>query len=690
MTQRLRLGIDIGGTFTDLSLMDEASGTILIWKTPSTPAHPAAAVVRGIQELTTQQGINPADIRYFVHGTTIATNTIIERSGAKTGLFITQGFRDILRIARLRLPNVFDLLTERAEPLVRRRYVREINERILASGRIYKPLDPEEIRREIAFLVAEGVEALAISFLHAYKNPEHEEQAKEIVLQYAPDLYVCTSTEIWPQMREYERTLVTVINAYVGKKMHQYFSTLQQQVQTTGITVPVYSTKSNGGIMTAESARQTPVETLLSGPASGVVGAAFVGKMAGFDRLITLDMGGTSADVAIVDQEVQFSTENHIGEFPVIMPVVDVNSIGAGGGSIAWTDAAGVLKVGPRSAGADPGPACYGLGGKEPTITDAYVTLGILHPQKFLGGTLPLYPDLAREAMGDIGRVLGLEPVQVAESIIRVATANMYAELITLMARKGVDPTDFSLLVYGGAGATHAFLLAKEVRIRTVVVPRYPGILCALGCLVSDVRSDFVRTFYQRVDPEKGDVLMDRLAEAYTTLDTQALQWLDREGIPVQEKRVVRSVDMRYLGQSFEINVPLEEGVLQQRDFARFAAAFHAQYQTMYGYSDDKAPLEVIDLRTTVIGTTPKPNLALESSSHRSVPGEPEPIETRQIYFEGEWLQARVYDRSLLQVGDILQGPAIVEQFDTTTFLIPGFTAQIDRLGNLIGTHTEE
>ncbi len=688
MAGRLRLGIDIGGTFTDLSLMDELSGTIRVWKTPSTPANPAEAVLRGIQELTTHYGIDPADIHYFVHGTTIATNTIIERTGAKTGLLITCGFRDILRIARLRLPNVFDLLTEKAEPLVRRRYVREIDERILANGRIYKPLDPEQIRQEVAFLVAEGVETLAISFLHAYKNAQHEALARQVVTTYFPELYVCTSTEVWPQMREYERTLVTVINAYVGKKMDRYFSSLQHQVRGAGITVPVYSTKSNGGIMTAESARRTPVETLLSGPASGVVGAAYVGKMSGYDRLITMDMGGTSVDVAVVDREVKFSTENHIGEFPVIMPVVDVNSIGAGGGSIAWTDTAGVLKVGPQSAGADPGPACYGAGGEQPTITDAYVVLGLLHPARFLGGKLPLYPDRAWQAMEKLGHRLGLAPVQTAESILRVATANMYAELITLMARKGIDPTDYSFLVYGGAGATHAFILAKEVGIKTVIVPPYPGILCALGCLVSDVRNDFVKTLYQRVDPGTGDQLMAQLAEIYATLDAQALQWLENEGIPVQEKRVIRSVDLRYYGQAFEINIPLPDEVLRRRDYAAFAEDFHKQHQTMYGYSDPQAPLEIIDLRSTVVGTTPKPPVAPQRDIRRERPLQP--LETRQIYFEENWWTAQVYARESLHTGDHLQGPAIIEQFDTTTFIVPGFTAHVDQWGNIIGIRDKE
>jgi N-methylhydantoinase A len=686
MARRWRLGVDIGGTFTDLSLMDEDTGQVVIGKTASVPQHPERAVITGIRELMAEHGIDPADIQAFVHGTTIATNTVIERTGARTGLLVTKGFRDILNIARLRLPNVWDLLTEKPEPLVRRKCVREIDQRILANGTVYRELSDAEVLREATFLVREGVEAVAIAFLHAYVSPAHEERAKAIIARAFPDLYVCTSAETWPQMREYERTLVTVINAYVGKRMEGYFSGLQREARAIGLRATLLTTKSNGGIMTAETARRVPVETLLSGPASGVVGAAFVGKQAGFEKLITLDMGGTSADVAVVEGEIRFSVENHVGDFPVILPAVDINSIGAGGGSIAWTDRAGVLKVGPRSAGADPGPACYNQGGTEPTVTDAYVVMGLIDPDRFLGGRLRLHPDRARQAIARVGRVLGLDPDQAAESIIRVATSTMYAELVSLMARKGIDASEFALLAYGGAGATHAGILAREVGIGTIVIPRYPGILCAIGCLVSDVKSDFVKTVYRAVPSGDGQAVMADLAREWAALEGRALQWLESERIPVREKMTMRSADMRYLGQSFEINVPLPgQAPGDGGDGRQLLEAFHRRYRALYGQSDEAAPVEVIDLRTTVVGTTPKPALALVGKAPDGQPACPaSPIGSRQILFEGQTLLGSVHEREALREGHVIEGPAIIHQFDTTTFLPPGLRASVDRFGNII------
>src|SRR5262245_22746121 len=394
-----RLGVDIGGTFTDFALLDEATGQLAVLKLASTPERPAASVGEGVTALTARQEVSPETIRAFVHGTTLAVNTVIERKGAVAGLLITRGFRDVLSIGRHRIPDVFNFFAELPAPLVPRARVIEIPERGLADGRVAVPVDLDAVREAVDRLVAEGATAIAVSYLHSYKNAANEEATRRAIAARAPGLYVSISSDVWPQMREYERSLVAVMNAYVGRRMAEYFTDLEAGLRARGLGSPILSTKSNGGIMSAVEAGERPVETLLSGPAAGVIGASFVARAAGFDRVITFDMGGTSADVALVDGEPRLSTENYVGDFPVIMPAIDVTSIGAGGGSIAWTDQDGVLKVGPQSAGARPGPACYGLGGTDVTVTDAYVTLGIIEPRRFLGGSVPLDPALAERAV---------------------------------------------------------------------------------------------------------------------------------------------------------------------------------------------------------------------------------------------------------------------------------------------------
>jgi len=687
MVDRYRLGIDIGGTFTDFCLMDEATGALRVAKIPSTPTHPTKSVIDGIKLFSGRYGIDPGAVVYFAHGTTIAVNTVIERKGARTGLLITRGFRDILNLGRSRLPDIFDYLTEKPEPLIARRDIREIDERMLQNGKPYRAVSEEEVRRAVADLVADGVEALTISFLHSYRNPAHEQRAKEIVREAFPDLYVCVSSEIWPQIREYERTLVTAINAFVGRKMDRYFDSLEREVAATGLKARLLSTKSNGGIMTAISARAVPVETLSSGPASGVIGARYIAAQAGFDKVIALDMGGTSTEVAVIEGDIRYSTETRVGDFEIIMPAVDVSSIGAGGGSIAWTDGAGMLKVGPKSAGADPGPACYGRGGELPAITDAYVVMGVIDPDRFLGGEIKLDPMRARSAVERLGPALGLDAVRTAEAIVQVATSNMYSELVPLMARKGVDVSEFALLVYGGAGATHGFLLARDVGIQRVLVPLSPGTLCALGSLVADVKSDFIATVHQTLDPKAPRTSLAAIRDTFGGLANRAGEWLEAERIDVSEKRLARSADVRYLGQSFEISVDLTAVDIAEADAGeRIAAAFHQAYKALYGHADREAPIEIINLRATVIGITPKP--PVPSISPRSLEGaarKPEPNRWRAVFLDGRSVEAAVYDRQRLAWGHAFAGPAIVEQYDTTVFIPGGFRASVDRLGNIIG-----
>jgi N-methylhydantoinase A len=669
-----RLGADVGGTFTDFVLVDEAGERVLNFKTPSTPADPARAILQGIEQLVDLHDVEAADIGYFVHGTTLGVNTLIQRTGAVTGLLVTKGFRDILEIGRLRLPDPTNYFVEKTPPLAPRRLVREVEERIMASGQVLKPLDLAQLHEAVQELVDLGVEALAVCFMHSYRNPAHEQQAVAYLEERFPSLYVCSSSAIWPQQREYERALVAVINAFIGRRMHHYFTRLERNVRDLGVPAAILTTKSNGGIMTARSAREVPVETLLSGPASGVIGALHIGRQSGHDRLIALDMGGTSADVAVIDADVLYSTESAVANLPIVMPAVDVNSIGAGGGSIAWVDALGILKVGPRSAGAEPGPACYGRGGTEPTVTDAYVQLGIVDPRSFLGGRLPLDARLAQEALGRVGGQVGLSADELAAGVLDVTTANMQAQLMPLMARKGIDPRDFALLAYGGAGPTHALLLAREIGIRNVLIPPSPGTLSALGCLVADIKRDSIRTIYR----DSAELDVEELEHDFRELETEARAWLADQRLRIETAMTVRSADMRYKGQSFDITVPLPAA--ESTSMAAVRAPFHQAYQRIYGIADEKAPVEVINVRVTVIGVTAKPRQAVAPDGD----GGRLQLGSRPVREGGRELTAAVYQRARLRAGDSFSGPSIIDASDTTVYVPTGYTGRVDEWRNLL------
>jgi N-methylhydantoinase A len=672
-----RLGCDIGGTFTDLVLLDEASGALRVLKVPSTPADPAAAVLQGAETVLARAGVAPEAVALFVHGTTLAVNTLLQRSGDPVGLIVTRGFRDLLELRRLRLREAQNFYMDKPEALVPRHLVREVGERRLAGGEVYRPLPAGEVEAAADELVRAGCRAVAICFLHAYADGGHEREAAARVRARHPGVYVTTSHELWPQRREYERGLVTVVNAHVGGRMRTYFERLESGLRGLGRwRAPVLSMRSNGGVMTARSAGELPVHTLFSGPASGVMGAAWVARRAGWDRVITLDMGGTSADVSVVAGGPSYSTEAMVGEFPVIMPSIDISSIGAGGGSIARVDAGGLLKVGPQSAGSDPGPACYGRGGGEPTVTDAYVTLGILDPARFLGGDLPLDPDRAHAALDALGRDLQMDRHRAAWAVLEVATANMYAQLTPLLAKHGVDPREYAFLPYGGAGPTHVFLLVREVGISRVVVPPLPGALCALGCLVADLRADFVAS----VQRESTHLPAAELEAAFQGLEARAREWVEREGLPLARRELVRSAEMRYKGQSFEISVAMPEGPIG--DLAPVLAAFHRAYEQAYGYVDRTAPVELVDLRLQVVGSVPRPAPPPPAAV---VPRTLRPPRTRRVYLDGGFVEAGVYRRDDLGPGDTFAGPAVVEQYDTTTLVPAGFRVSADAWGNLVG-----
>jgi N-methylhydantoinase A len=484
-------------------------------------------------------------------------------------------------------------------------------------------------------------------------------------------------------MREYERTLVGVMNAYVGRRMETYFGDLEHGLREEfGLKAPVLSTKSNGGVMTAGEAAERPTETLMSGPAAGAIGAAFVGRAAGFEKLITLDIGGTSTDVSIIDGEPRYSTENQVGNFPVIMPAVDVTSIGAGGGSIAWVDDFGVLKVGPRSAGARPGPACYGLGGQNPTLTDAFVCLGIVAARELAGGKVTIDRGLAEQAVGQLAERLGATLEETAENIIRIATSHIYATLVPLLARKGVDYSDFALFPFGGAGPMHGLLVAREVGIRRVVVPLHPGVLCATGALVADVRRDFVRTIHARFKPGEGESVVTAMREAFADLERAGNAWLDQQNLSYVARRFDRLVDMRFHGQSFEITVPLGARDLEGGD-AALCQAFQSEYERVYGYANAGNVLEVRDVRLVAIGETPKPQMEQLHRDGEDTAAEPILLE-QPIFHDGQRRPAVFIDRVEIIPGRRFSGPVVIRQYDTTTFVPLGYSVTADRYGNLI------
>ncbi|MBJ2150250.1 hydantoinase/oxoprolinase family protein [Paracoccus sp. IB05] len=674
-SSRYRLGVDIGGTFTDMLMMDEESGQMITLKVPSNRQNPEDSIILGLSQLAERFGIGAKDIVYFSHGTTLGVNTLLERDGADVGLITTRGFRDILEMRRLRLSKANDLFVPRPRALVPRRRVVEVEERLAHDGEVLIALQRDEVIAAARQLLDEGVKSIAVCFLHSYRHDAHEAQAKAWIHEAFPELYVITSSELWPQQREYERCLVSVINGYIGERMRNYFDTLQVKAAAAGMTTRVFSTKSNGGVMGLEAAGERPVETLLSGPASGVIGAGFIGQVIGDDKLITLDMGGTSVDMAVIDGEVPYSNENTVGDFPVLLPAVDVSAIGAGGGSVAWLDAEGVLKVGPRSAGARPGPACYSRGGTEPTVTDAYAALGIMSPDGILGGEMKLDIDKARTALATLGDRLGLTPEQTADAILQVATANIYAELVPQLARRGIDAADFSLLAYGAAGPTHVFMLARELNMRRTIVPPTPGTLCALGCLVADLRADFVRSLWL----ESSELTDELLTRTYEGLRREAEGWLSAQGVEVTRTYLIQSADICYNGQSFELNVVFPDEPLSVAGLERW---FHDRYEQLYGFADRANPIRVLEARVQIVGVTGKPDF---TNFRPFATISDKPVSERRVYEHGKEVTAKICQRSTLTPGTEFFGPAVIEQYDTTVYIPEGFRVTVDAWHNLIG-----
>jgi N-methylhydantoinase A len=663
-----------------------ARSRLLFHKEPSVPSDPSAAVENGIATLLAQHQIAPRDVELVVHGTTIGLNAIIQRRGARMAMVVSHGNRDVLEIARLSLPSSYDFTEPREIPLVPRELMFEINARMRADGGIEQKPSPEEISALGVRLRATKVDAVAVMLLNSYRDARLEIEVAEALRRELPGVEVTESAVLWPEVREYERSLVAGLNAYIHPLMTRYFDRLRTRVAAHGIAAPIYITANNGGTLSLDTARARPIDTVLSGPASGVVASCRVGNAVEQKRLITIDMGGTSADISICqDGAPEFTTATFVGDFPLMMPVVNVGAIGAGGGSILWVDGQGVLKVGPVSAGADPGPVAYGRGGMEPTVTDCYLALGILDPERFLGGRMKLDAAAAVRALERIADKLGLSgedrAAQAAEAALRVASAKMATELIKLLATAGVDPRQFSLVAYGGAGPTHANLLAEEAGLLSVLVPTAPGNFCALGAILADVRRDYVRTARHLVGGRDViDPALDgwpKLASTIAALEDDARAWIAREGELIGEHGLVVSMKMRYPEQAYELDIIVPEESRQRLDGKVLANLFHAEHNRLYGFTELKSPVQVTTVRLAVIGKVPPVSLP-------EAPAKPvQPKGARQIRHGGKALDAQVYDRHALGAGAAISGPAIVEQPDTTVFILPGWRADSDRLGTL-------
>jgi N-methylhydantoinase A len=676
----LRIGVDTGGTFTDICLYDTARDELRVFKVASTPDDPGRAIIDGVAELLrTVGGGGFSDVSYFAHGTTVGTNALLTGTGARTGVLTTRGFRDLLELARGRRPRLYDLQADKPVPLVPRDLRLEIGERVRHDGTVHTPLDETGARQAIRRLRDEGVEAIAVCLLYSYVFPEHERRVARLVEEEFPGAYVSVSSDVLPEFREYERLSTVVSNAYLGPKVSGYLMRLREELAARGLAVSPYVTQSNGGVVSFAEAERYPVRLVLSGPSTGVVGAARIADAAGHPDIITFDMGGTSTDVSLVRHgEPSSSAGLDLDGRAIRTAMLDVHTVGAGGGSIARVDGGGLLKVGPESAGALPGPACYG-DGDLPTVTDANVVLQVLNPEYFLGGRIKIDQEAAYRAVGTLADRLGMSVEDTAQGIIRVVTANMARAIRVISVQRGHDPRDYTLVPFGGAGPLHASRLAAELGMRTILVPESPGALSALGLLLTDIKTDFSRTSVLTVAPgAEHDI-----AAAFADLEAQAQRWFEASDIDQQARTVRRQVDMRYRGQNYELPVDCPPGPVTAESIAVLLRDFASAHERAYGYAIPGGVVQGVTFRVRAAG-----EVEARPSSSPVVPDAPEDDQPqrRAVYLPelGGFHDCPVVDRAVLAPGTVVEGPAIIEQMDTTTLVLPGSTAQVDAHRNLV------
>lgn len=673
---RYEVGVDIGGTFTDVVCRSD-SGVMRLVKIPTTRANPSAGVLHAVQYMAKTWNVPPEQIGRFVHGTTVATNAVLERKGAIIGLITTQGFRDTLEIGRQNRHSVYSVMLKPETPvfLVPGALRREVPERVTAKGEVLVPLDEAAVRREVDDLVAQGVKAIAVSFLFSYLNPAHERRVADIIHEMHPQLMVSLSCEVDPAFREYERTCITAFDAYLKPVIDRYLENMETDLESNQVGSALQIMQSRGGVACSSIARRRPVRLFLSGPAAGVIGGSMAGNSAGCEDIITIDIGGTSADIALVSRgKPLIAAEGMLDGYAVRVPMVDVNAIGAGGGSIAWLDGAKSLRVGPASAGSEPGPACYGRGGEQPTVTDASIVLGYVDPAYFAGGSLQLQPELSRRAIEDrIARPLGITVEQAALGIHRVVNSNMAEGIRFVSVKRGIDPRRFSLVPLGGGGPVHATALARELGMRRVIVPLYPGVLSASGLLAAPVEHEAATAFHEAMDRASAPDLLREFA----ALDRQCADLMRVEGIAPADVEVQYFADVCYVGQSYHLEIPLK---LDGDMIARVRKDFFAAHDRIYGHSAE-GPVQFVNLRSVHQAQAS----VVADSAYEPEAGDPRkgarPILTEK---SGGFVEAQVYERRRIKPGVTFYGPAIVEQADTTTVIEPGWRADVDGQGNLV------
>ena len=675
------IGVDVGGTFTDFSVFNQETGELFNYKDSSTPADPSRAIVKGVQDVLEIKQAGAETVSYLAHGTTVGTNALIEKKGCRLGLITTKGFKDLMEIGTQRRPALYNLQAQKPYPLVPSGLNCTVPERIRYDGSIETPLDEEETRKVVRWLKAQGVQAIAVCTLFSFINPAHEERIGQIIEEEFPEAYVTLSSRLAPEFREFSRMSTTVMNSYLGPVMKKYVNNFRSSIEGLGIKVEPYVTQSNGSIISIKETIDCPIKTALSGPSAGVIAAAYIGRQCEADKIITFDMGGTSADISLIENYTpQVSNERLVEGYPARIPMINIITIGAGGGSIAKIDEGGALKVGPKSAGATPGPACYMRGGENPCVTDANIVLGKLNQKKILGGRMDVDIELARKAIKEkICDKSDLSLEQAANGIVTVVNSNMVRAIRSVSVEKGYDVREFSLMAFGGAGPLHACEVAKELGMREVLIPPHPGTLCSLGLLLADTKFDLSRT--KVVTGEAASI--DTVNEQFANMVAQGTELLDKEGVPNDRRVFQFSIDMRYQRQNFEINIAVPGGVLTEEMLEKALADFHAEHKRSYGYCKPEATVQFVSYRVSAIGIIDKPDLKPEEL-HPEAPI-PAPIEVRKVLFQGktEYVDAPVYKRDDFVPGQTIPGPCICEQMDTTLVVPEGWTIHVDCYHNL-------
>ena len=675
------LAVDVGGTFTDVVLLNLASGEFRLHKTPSTPDDPSRGFIAGVTRILEANGVAHSQVRRIFHGTTIATNAILEGKGTPVGVLVSEGFKYVLEIGRHSMdrmanPHVW-VKPERPVPPER---VLEVPGRTAFDGSVLSDLDEDAVRSATERFQSEGIGSIAVSLNHSYANPAHERRAREVVLESLPNAHLSLSSDVLPVFREYERTITTVLNAYVMPRVSGYIENLDSELRALGVEAPLLIMKSNGGVIGADTAIRQPVYTALSGPAAGVMSAIDVARSTGVENCISFDMGGTSTDVSLVSRRMPTVTLNgKLGDWPVQLPMLDIATIGAGGGSIAWLTAAGNLNVGPRSAGAAPGPVCYGLGGTEPTVTDANLVLGRID-DTIAGGALALDVEAARSAIQEkIAAPLGLDLHRAAHGILQIVNYNMMGAIRNVSVERGHDPRDFALVAFGGAGPMHSISVARLLDMDTVIAPPSPGVASAYGLLVADFKNDYARTSVQKA-PNYDAAAMERV---YGDLEDEAVRWLDAESVPADRRELTRSADLRYAHQGFEVTVEFAGSAVDRAALDATIERFHAEHRRLFGFSLEQ-PVEIVTLRVTAFGHLESIRMA-RLSGDLSAPAEAL-TGKRDVYFEdaGGFVRCDIYDRARLVPGSTVDGPAILENVDSTVVIDPGWRGRIDDFGNCI------